>query len=280
MKILVCVKHIADVDAVQDGAGLQPSGLNQMPNPLDLSAIEEALQVRALTGGEVTALTVGPSQAERTLSKALMMGANRALRLWDEGLQGAEATGVALVLARAAQKLGFDLLLCGARSADSGSETIGALLAEHLGLPLICRAIRLRFDRVTNRIVADKKLEKGARETYAAPMPAILTIERGIEPRYSSSNWVHRLLKERSEVLNLRDIGMSEALPPPRVRSIALMPPKPRTKIGVKLSGLSLKDKLAVMRGRANNPQREALVSDRPEDAAKKIKKHLDRWLE
>jgi electron transfer flavoprotein beta subunit len=251
-----------------------------MPNPLDLSAIEEALRVRTAAGGEVTAVTVGPPQADVALRKARMMGADRTVRLWDETFQGCDAAGMAQVLAAIAKKLGFDLLLCGARSADSGSELVGAALAEHLGVPLVCRAIGVRFDRETSRIIAYKKLEKGARETYAVAMPAVLTIERSIEPRYSSRNWVYRLRKERIEVLAPSDVGIVDALAEPRIRSIALVAPKPRTKIGVKVSGLSLKDKLAVMRGRASKPQREAVVVCQPVDAARTIKEHLDRWLD
>ncbi len=280
MKILVCMKQIVDVSVTQDGIGAPRSSISGMPNPLDLSAIEEALRVRTAAGGEVTAVTVGPPQADVALRKARMMGADRTVRLWDETFQGCDAAGMAQVLAAIAKKLGFDLLLCGARSADSGSELVGAALAEHLGVPLVCRAIGVRFDRETSRIIADKKLEKGARETYAVAMPAVLTIERSIEPRYSSRNWVYRLRKERIEVLAPSDVGIVDALAEPRIRSIALVAPKPRTKIGVKVSGLSLKDKLAVMRGRASKPQREAVVVCQPVDAARTIKEHLDRWLD
>lgn len=280
MKIIVCLKHIADIAAMRDGDGAEPSVVRQVPNSLDLNALEEALQVRAAVGGEIIALTVGPAQADITLRKAVMMGADRAVRLWDESLRDLDAASMARVLAGAAKKFGFDLLLCGARSSDTGTELVGAMLAEVLEVPLICRAMALHFDGETGRIVADKKLEKGARETYATRLPAILTIEQGSEARYSGPNWIFRLRSERVEVLKLTDIGVTENLPVPRVRKIALMPPKPRTKVGTKVSGLSLKEKMAVMRGRsAAKPQRQAATSDRPEDAANKIKEHLDRWL-
>jgi len=280
VKTLVCVKHIADLPNVRDGAEVDLSAVGQMPNLLDLSAIEEALQLRSAMGGEVIALTAGPPASEATLRKALMMGVDRVVRLRDEELRACDASGMAAVLAKAAQAIGFDLLLCGARSSDTGGELVGAAIAETLGLPLVMRAISLRFDKPTGRIVADKKLERGARETYATRMPAVLTIERGpIEPRYSGPLWVRRLLRGKVELLSLKDIGLALPLPTQRIACLKLTPPRPRTKIGVKVSGLSLKDKLAIMRGRTTTAKKEEVVEERPEDAARKIKEHLEKWL-
>ena len=280
MKTIVCVKRIGDMPRLREGGRVELSEDGQASNPLDLSALEEALRLRAESGGEVVALSVGPPAAEVTLRKALMMGADRMVRLWDERLRGCDSFAMALVLAKAARALGFDLLLCGARSADSGGELMAAAIAEQLGLPLIARAIALRLERATGRIVADKKLERGARETYAARIPAVLSIERGpAEPRYSSPLWVRRLMRAKVDLLTLKDIGLTLPLPAPRVAASGLSAPRPRTKIGVKVSGLSLKDKLAIMRGRAGTAKKEEVVEERPEDAARIIKEHLERWL-
>jgi electron transfer flavoprotein beta subunit len=281
VKTIVCVKRIGDLPHLQDGGAVELSAAGQAPNPLDFSALEEALQVRTAEGGDVTALSVGPQPAEATLKKALMMGVDRIVRLWDERLRGCDSFGMALVLAKAAQAIGFDLLMCGARSADTGSELVAAAIAEHLGLPLIARAIALRIDRATGRVIADKKLERGAGETYAARLPAVLAIERGpTEPRYSNPLWVRRLIRSKVDLLTLKDIGLALPLPAPRVSPLGLTAPKRRTKIGVRVSGLSLKDKLAIMRGRAGAAKKkEEVVEERPEDAARKIKEHLERWL-
>jgi electron transfer flavoprotein alpha/beta subunit len=157
---------------------------------------------------------------------------------------------------------------------------MAAAIAENLKLPLIARAVALRLDSATGRIVADKKLERGARETYAARVPAVLSIDRGpIEPRYSSPLWVRRLTRAKIDVLGANDIGLTFPLPTPRITSLGLGAPKPRTKIGVKVSGLSLKDKLAIMRGRTSTAKKEEVVEETPEDAARKIKEHLEKWL-
>ena len=251
--------------------------VNATPRPPDEGLM---LELRRRYKGEVVALSVGPPVADVTLRKALMMGADRMVRLWDERLRGCDSFGMALVLAEAALAIGFDLLLCGTRSVDTGGELMAAAIAEHLGLPLIARAVALRLDGATGRIVADKKLERGVRETYAARLPAVLSIERGpAEPRYCGPLWVRRLMRAKVDLLTLKDIGLTLPLPAPRVTPLGLSAPKPRTKIGVKVSGLSLKDKLAIMRGRTSTAKKEEVVEERPEDAARKIKEHLDKWL-
>jgi len=279
VRILTCIKQVAEVECVQEGGGGPRWSSYGIPNSLDVSAVEEALRVRAAAGGEVAAATVGPPRAEAALRKALMMGADRAVRVWEERFQGCDAEGIAKILAALARKLDVDLLLCGAKSSDSGSGLVGAALAEELGWPLVLGAIDLRWEHKSNRILAEKKLEKGARETYAVILPAVLSIERGAEPRYSSRNWLRRVRKERIETFTAMDVALGD-LPEPKIKSIALVTPRPRTKIGVKVSGLSLKDKLALMRGRASKPAQEGVVASQPVDAARKIKEHLDRWLE
>jgi electron transfer flavoprotein alpha/beta subunit len=279
VKVVVCIKHIIGPtsgigDADQDGS------LRNTANPLDLSAVEEALRLCDAPRGEVIAISVGPAEADLTLRQALMMGVDRIVRVWDERLEGVGAYGVADALCAAAQAVGFDLILCGARSADSGGEIVGALMAEQLNLPLMARVVGLKCDTSAMRITADKKVESGGRETYSAPLPALVTIERGAaEPRYSSGPWVHRLLRGRVELLTLRGIGLDLTSSKERVRLLGITPPQPRAKLGVKVSGLSLKDQLAVMRGQAGRARREEAVDERPEDAARKIREHLEKWL-
>jgi electron transfer flavoprotein beta subunit len=277
-RIIVCVKHIT---GFAGGAeyGESESYLRQTPNPLDLNALEEGLRLSAAAQGEVVAVSVGGGEAEVTLKHALRMGADRAVRIWEDGLTQAGPYGLALVLSRAAQHIGFDLILCGARSADSNSEVTGALIAERLELPLIAGALGLRCDLPAARVRADKKLERGERETYAAALPAVVTIESGIEPRYYGPRWVHRLLRGNVEFLRLSDIGLD--IPPSieRLDLLGITPPRPRAKVGIKVGGLSLKEKLAVMRGQANRSTRQESVGEKPEDAARKIIGHLEKWL-
>lgn len=279
MKLVVCLKQSTDVTIVQHDSR-QETLLRYIPNPLDLVAVEKALGVCAVYGGEVIALAVGPPRVETALRKALMMGVSRAVRIWDERLEGADVFAIAPILARAGQTVGFDLLLCGARSVDTGTEVMGALMAEHLSLPLITRAIGLEFDIEKRWIIAHTKLEKGGRETYTASYPAVVTVEQGVTvPRYCGPLWLRQGLRKRVEILDLERLGAGFPLPARRVISLAITPPRPRTKVGVKVSGLSLKEKLVLMRGQLNRPQSGGIVNGSPEEAARVIKEHLEKWL-
>lgn len=279
MKIAVCLKHIIGPPS----SGLAGTGapLRHSPNPLDLSAIEEALRLRAGSGGsEVVVVTAGPPQAELTLNRAIAMGADKAIRVWDEAMCGADSFFTAEVLCATLRATGFDLILCGSRSADTGSGIVGALLAEELELPLIAGALGLKYDERTNRISADKKLERGVRETYTTCLPAMVTIERGPnEPRWYGAGWVHRLLKQKIERRDLRWLGVSFPAQSRRVEIVAVTPPRPRTKLGVNVASLSREEKLRMMFGQTRTSAGQVRASDRPEDAARKIKEHLDKWL-
>ena len=279
MKVVTCLKHVVDPETFRPEQG-DESRYRWIANPLDLLALEQALRVRDAHGGEVRVLTVGPPQADASLKRAIMMGADRVVRMWDDRLSGADSCAAALVLAGAIRRTGFDLLLCGARSADTGSELVGALLAEALDLPLVTRVIHLDVDRERRRVVVHRKVDRGARETYAAPLPAVLTIEEGAaEPRYCGPGWVRRLLREEVETLGLEDAGVEPALVLPRVRPLDITPPRPRTKLGTRVAGLSLREKLMVMRGEAGGKKAGGIVNGPPEEAARKMKEHLDRWL-
>jgi electron transfer flavoprotein beta subunit len=278
VKIVVCLKHIIGLSL--PGYGGDEASIRDSPNPLDLNAVEEALRFRADSGGEVIAVTVGPAQAERALKRAIIMGADRAIRLWEEPMGEADSFLVAQVLGETLKEIGFDLVLCGARSADIGSGLVGALLAEQLGLPLIVGAFGLKYDERTGQISADKKLERGMRETYVTSLPAVVTIERGPnEPRWYGAGWVHRLFRCKTETRDLRSLATDLAASSRRVGVVAVTPPRPRTKLGVNVASLSLEEKLRMMLGQTRTSSPQASARDRPDDAAKKLKEHLDKWL-
>lgn len=278
MKIVVCLKHIIGLSL--PGYGGDEASLRNSPNPLDLNAVEEALRFRADSGGEVIAVTVGPAQAEHTLKRAIIMGADRAIRLWDERMGEADSFLVAQVLCETFKEIGFDLVLCGARSADTGSGLVGALLAERLGIPLIAGASGLKYAGLAGQISADKKLERGMRETYVTSLPAVVTIERGPnEPRWYGARWVHRLFRRKIETRDLRSLAAEPAASSRRVSVVAVTPPRPRTKLGVNVAALSLEEKLRMMLGQTRTSAPQASADDRPDEAAKKLKEHLDKWL-
>jgi electron transfer flavoprotein beta subunit len=250
-----------------------------------LAALEQAERLRG-DAGEVVALTVGPADSEAALRKALMMGADRAVGVWSDSLLGADSFAVASVLAAAARRLEFDLILLGARSADTATEVVGAAIAEALELPLVTRVIGVEGPSDGSRMLAHRKLERGERESFEVSCPAVLTMETGvIEPRYCAPGWLGRVRRARVEWLRPEQIGARAETLSPRIAVLKVTPPRPRVKIGVRVAGLSLKDKLAVMRGAAKRPSGESspaenrIVEGSPSEVALRLRKKLEEWL-
>jgi electron transfer flavoprotein beta subunit len=145
MRTLVCLKQILDPDVPARDFRIDSSrneaaraGANLVPNIFCENALETALQLRAATGGTVTAVSFGTEETEDVLRKALAMTADEAALVVRPDGQAPDAHVVARVLAVAARKLGeFDVVMVGRESGDWGVGQTGGLLAEELGLPMV-----------------------------------------------------------------------------------------------------------------------------------------------
>jgi electron transfer flavoprotein beta subunit len=279
VKLLVCVKQVEEAVFLGRDSRLAPLSRGY-PNPADLAAVEHALSLGG-DAGEIVALTVGPPNAEIALRKAMMMGVERAVRVWSDQISGADSFAVATVLAGAARRLGFDLLLLGARSADTGTEVVGAAIAENLDLPLVTRVVGIERGSDGCRVLAHRKLARDERETHRVPCPAVVTIEAGVtEPRYCAPGWVGRLRRGCVELLRPEELGEGGDPSERRVAVLEVTPPRPRAKVGVPVAGLSLKDKLAVMRGGRKQPSaQDRLIEGPPSQVAHQLKTALERFL-
>jgi len=232
MRIVVCVKQVSDpTTARYDVVAERVEVGEPVPNPLDLVAVEEALRLRENMGGEVLALTVGPAPADAVLRRTLLLGADRAVRVdvWRDSLDHEQR---AFVLARALERLGYDLVLCGSRSADLQTEYVGTAVAKHLGLPTLARVVAIECRR-TGTLRLHKKTERGRREVYECRLPALMTVEEELcTPRYVPIlARAYRVgLSKKIDVLALSDVGVAESDFPPSPYSASATRPRPRTK--------------------------------------------------
>ena len=153
MNIVVCVKQVPDTwsekkldasDSTLDRAATDP-----VMNEMDEYAVEEALKLQEAHGGEVTILCMGPDAATETVRKALSMGADKAIHVEDDDLHGTDAIGTSLVLAKAIETAGYDLVISGMASTDGTMGVVPALLAERLGLPQLTFAKEVTVDGST-----------------------------------------------------------------------------------------------------------------------------------
>jgi electron transfer flavoprotein beta subunit len=215
MKIVVPVKQVAQLDDEfeldDEGTGVDPDFLEWELNEWDTYSLEAALQLREAAGeGEVVVVTVGDEEAEEGLLGCLARGADRGIRVWDDGLEGADVLAVARVLAEVVRRESPDIVLCGVQSSDAVNGATGVALAAHLGLPRV--AVVKRLEHHGDAIVADRELEGGLIDVVRVRLPALLTIQTGInEPRYANLRAIKQAREKPLDVLGLDDLGLDEA---------------------------------------------------------------------
>lgn len=189
MKILVAIKQVPARDSQfrvdADGKWIQEDDLSFEINEPDAYALEEALQLKDKHGGEVVALCAGPARAASTIREALAKGADRAIHIEDDHLGRFDALGIARLLAKAAEAEKPDLILTGLQSDDLGNGQTGVILAELLGLPH--GTIIMAADVTGGSIRVKRELENGWFQHVSMPLPAVLTIQSGINKlRYAT----------------------------------------------------------------------------------------------
>ncbi|SFB53609.1 electron transfer flavoprotein beta subunit [Amycolatopsis marina] len=168
-------------------------------NPPDLHALAQALAVRAETGWEVVAVTMGPPAAAETLLDALRRGADRAVHLVDRRFAGADTLATARALARLVAREGPDLVLTGRWTLDGGTAQVGPQVAELVGLPQLTQVTNLRVgDGVLS---ADVETDVG-REAWTVALPAVVSVGRGAEPP-----WVTEADPSAVETLTAEELG-------------------------------------------------------------------------
>jgi electron transfer flavoprotein beta subunit len=187
VRIVVLVKQVPSVDTgllfaadlTVDREG-GPGGLN----PADRFAVDQGLRVAVRRRDvQITAVTMGPPAAVDALHAALVLGADRGVHVCDRALHGSDALATSRVLAAAAGRLGFDLVLCGSASADAAMSAVPAMVAERLGVPALCFADELVVRERTVEIHRDDG--SGDRRVLAAVLPAVVSVtQRCGEPRY------------------------------------------------------------------------------------------------
>jgi electron transfer flavoprotein beta subunit len=212
MKIIVPVKEVAALDdefeLADDGSGVDPDSVEWDLNEWDTFSLEAAMQIRESGGeGEVVAISVGDEPAEEGLRSALARGADRAIRIWDDALAEADALAVARALAAAIEPESPDLVLCGVQSSDAVNSATGIALAGYLGLPHVAVVKKIELDGGSATV--ERELEGGLVELVRVGLPALLTIQTGInEPRYATLRAIKQAREKPLEVRSLADLGL------------------------------------------------------------------------
>jgi electron transfer flavoprotein beta subunit len=154
-------------------------------NEPDAYALEEALRLKEKHGGEVVVCSAGPARVAQVIREALARGADRAIHVEDDTLASADAFVTSGALAAAMKDEKFDLVLTGLQSDDQGFAQVGVILAERLGMPH--STIIMEVDAQGSSLKVKRELEGGWFQWITMPLPAVLTIQSGINQlRYAT----------------------------------------------------------------------------------------------
>ena len=189
MKIAVCIKQVPTREwqprLNDQKTWIREQDVSYEMNEPDAYALEEALRLREKHGGEVVVCSAGPMRVQQVIREALARGADRALHVEDDGLGAADAFAIADALAGAMADEKFDLVLTGLQSDDQGHAATGVVLGERLGIPHSTIIMDVQIQDGALRV--KRELEGGWFQWIAMPLPAVLTIQSGINQlRYAT----------------------------------------------------------------------------------------------
>ena len=233
MKLAVCVKEVPDASArtrIDPGTlRLDRSGAAAL-NPFDAHALEEALRIKEGSGdGEVVAIMVAPPRAADSLRKALAIGADRAVQVADDALEGSDLVATARALAKAVEREQPDLVLLGQQGSDSDGAVLWSALADLLRLPVVSQAASLELG--DGKVTAKRQTEYGY-DVIQAPLPAVVAVSDAInEPRYPSLKGIMGAKKKPFETLGAADLELAAdelGEPGSRTEALALADPPSR----------------------------------------------------
>ncbi len=212
MKIAVCIKQVPTREwqprLNDDKTWIREQDASFEMNEPDAYALEEALRLREKQGGEVVVCSAGPARVQQVIREALARGADRALHVEDEALAAADAAVTADALAAAMTDEHFDLVLTGLQSDDQGHAQMGVILAERLGIPHSTIIMEVQIS--DSRLRVKRELEGGWFQWIAMPLPALLTIQSGINQlRYATLKGIMAAKKKE-----IKKVAMPSGLQP------------------------------------------------------------------
>ena len=227
MNIIVCTKQVPAKDAPLSVSGnwIRESDIGFEMNEPDSYALEEALRLKEKHGGEVVALSMGPERVKQTIKEALAKGADRGIHIADDNFAQLDPLGSAKSLAAAIKQQKFDLVLTGLQSDDQGFGQTGVLLASVLDVPhaTIIMAIEVEGQKMKLK----RELEAGWFQHLECPLPAVLTIQSGINKvRYATLKGIMAAKKKEIATISRESLGVSSQLTQ-RVEKI-YVPTKPK----------------------------------------------------
>jgi electron transfer flavoprotein beta subunit len=212
VEILVCARRVPDtseneIELNSEGNDIERDELVYSINEPDNYAVEEALQIIARVGGNVTVATVGGEDDEEILRREMAMGANHGVMISDEAFSGSDGRGVATILKAFVQKGNYDLILTGVQAEDGGAQ-VGGMLAALLDYPFasLVNSIEVLEGR---KLKVSREIEGGNKEMNEIDLPCVLSIQTGInEPRYVGMRGIRQVASIPIPTFASSDLGL------------------------------------------------------------------------
>jgi electron transfer flavoprotein beta subunit len=222
VKTAVCIKQVPTREwqprLTDDKTWIREHDVSYEMNEPDAYALEEALRLREKHGGEVVVCSAGPARVQQVIREALARGADRAIHVEDDRLAAADAVVTAEALAAAMTDERFDLVLTGLQSDDLGQAQTGVVLAERLAIPHSTIIMDVDADPSAGALRVKRELEGGWFQWISMPLPALLTIQSGINQlRYATLKGIMAAKKKE-----IRKVAMPDARPLQQIVSLAM----------------------------------------------------------
>jgi electron transfer flavoprotein beta subunit len=212
VEILVCVKRVPDnseneIQLNSAGNDIERDDLVYSINEWDNYAVEEAIQIVARVGGNVTVVTVGSEEDEEVLRRQMAMGASHGILLTDDAFAGSDGRGIATILKSFVKKNHYDLILTGVQAED-GAAQVGGMLAAMLDCPYasLVNSIEVLDNK---KLKITREIEGGNKEISEIELPCVLSIQTGInEPRYVGMRGIRQVASVPIPTYGLADLAL------------------------------------------------------------------------
>jgi electron transfer flavoprotein beta subunit len=213
MNIIVCIKQVPDTANVKinpETNTLIREGVESIVNPFDMYAIEEAVRVKEKLQGKVTAITMGPPQAEAALREAISMGVDEGVLVSDRAFAGSDTWATSYTLAAAIKKLGeFSIIFCGKQAADGDTAQVGPGISVHLGIPQVTYVKKI--EQIEQQKARVERMTEEGFEVIETPLPALFTVVKEInEPRIPSLKGKMKAKSAAIQGLTAKDMQVEE----------------------------------------------------------------------
>lgn len=211
MNIIVFIKQVPSTETrikiAADSKNIDESDVTWIISPYDEYAIEEALKIKEAKGaGKVTVVSLGPDRVATSIRKALAMGADDGIHVWDPALAGSDAFVTARALTAAIKNRPFDILFFGKMGVGMDQCQVPSMVAELLNLPQVTQVTSLEMG--DGKLTAHREIE-GAAEVVEASLPVVIATEKGKnDPRYESLKGIMAAKKKPMETMNLSALGL------------------------------------------------------------------------